>query len=76
MRVKTSITLSEDTLQALEEVTGPASNRSRTIEQAVIEFVERRRRELRETRDLEILNRSADALNREIEDVLAYQVDL
>jgi hypothetical protein len=47
--------------------------RSRVIEQAVLEFVERRRRQSRERRDLKILNRSADRLNREIEDVLAFQ---
>jgi hypothetical protein len=45
------------------------------IEQAVLEFVERRRRQLREQKDLEILNRCADRLNREIEDVLAFQVE-
>lgn len=43
---------------------------SRLVEQAVLKFVERRR-QLREARDLEILNRSADRLNRETEDVLA-----
>jgi hypothetical protein len=30
---------------------------------------------LREARDLEILNRVADELNLEVEDVLTYQVD-
>ena len=30
---------------------------------------------LREAQDLEILNRVADELNLEVEDVLAYQVD-
>ncbi|HEY2105653.1 MAG TPA: hypothetical protein VGH29_07700 [Candidatus Binataceae bacterium] len=49
--------------------------RSRVIERAVLEFVERRRRQLREQKDLEILNRSADRLNREIEDVFAFQVE-
>ena len=34
------------------------------------------RRKARDERDLEILNRRADELNREVEDVLEYQVKL
>jgi len=75
MKVKTSITLSASTIKAVDELAGPEIPRSRVIEQAVLEFVERRRRQSRERRDLEILNRSADRLNREIEDVLAFQVE-
>ncbi|MCP3963016.1 MAG: hypothetical protein GY719_34695 [bacterium] len=76
MRRKTSITLSEGTLQALDEIAGPDQNRSRVIEQAVLDYLESRRRRAREARDLEILNRSADDLNREVEEILAYQVEL
>jgi metal-responsive CopG/Arc/MetJ family transcriptional regulator len=75
MKVKTSITLSALTIKAVDELAGPGMARSRVIEQAVLEFVQRRRRQLREQNDLEILNRSADRLNREIEDVLAFQVE-
>jgi hypothetical protein len=46
------------------------------IEDAAREFLTRRARAARESRDLEILDRSADALNREMEDVLAYQADV
>jgi predicted transcriptional regulator len=75
MRVKTSITLAALTIRAVDELAGPGMTRSRVIEQAVLEFVERRRRQLREQKDLEALNRSADRLNREIEDVLAFHVE-
>jgi metal-responsive CopG/Arc/MetJ family transcriptional regulator len=75
MKVKTSITLSASTIEAVDELAGPGMARSRVIERAVLEFVERRRRQLREQKDLEILNRSADRLNREIEDVFAFQVE-
>lgn len=76
MKQKTSITLSPATIQAVDEVAGETSNRSRVIEQAIIEFLERRKRQMREARDLEILNSAADELNREIEDVLDYQAEL
>lgn len=73
MKQKTSVTLSPETLHAVDALAGAESNRSRIIEQAVVEFLERRRRAERERRDLEILNASADELNLEVEDVLAYQ---
>ena len=75
MKVKTSITLSPDLLLAIDEIADKGSNRSRIIEQAIREFLERLHRRRRDARDLEILNRRADDLNREMEDVLAYQVE-
>jgi predicted transcriptional regulator len=75
MKLKTSVTLSSSTIAAIDELAGPDTPRSRVVEEAVLEFVERRRRQAREARDLEILNRSARRLNREIEDVLAFQTE-
>jgi metal-responsive CopG/Arc/MetJ family transcriptional regulator len=76
MKVKTSVTLSAATIQAIDELAGPGTTRSGIIEQAVIEFVQRRHRQLREQKDLEILNRCAEQLNREVEDILAFQVEI
>ena len=73
MRLKTSVTLSAAVVEAIDELAGPDTPRSRLVERAVIEFVERRRRERREARDLNILNRRAGRLNRETEDILAFQ---
>ena len=73
MKIKTSITLSEEIIQAIDEI---GSNRSRVIEEAVSEYLVRRRRQQRDARDLELLNRHAEDLNREVEEVLAYQADL
>ncbi len=74
MRSKISVTLAQETLQALDEV-APGANRSRVIEEAVRDFLARRARDEREARDLERLTRAAAALNREMEDVLSYQVE-
>jgi hypothetical protein len=46
------------------------------IERAVADFIARHRRELRDLRDLEILNRSAEEMNEEVDDILSYQVGL
>ncbi|MCB1033648.1 MAG: hypothetical protein KDD47_07425 [Acidobacteria bacterium] len=76
MRQKTSITLSPETILAVDELAGDHSNRSRVIEAAVLEFLDRRRRQQREQRDLAILDQVADELNQEMEDILALQVEL
>jgi len=76
MTVKTSITLSAETLRALDRAIGRGGNRSRAIEQAILEFLDRRRRAERDARDRAILDRHADELNREAADVLSFQVDL
>ena len=76
MRVKTSVTIDERVLKAIDKVTTKTRSRSRLIEDAAREFLARRARAARESRDLEILDRSAEALNREMADVLAYQADV
>ncbi len=76
MKIKTSIILSQDLLEDLERVTGEKKNRSAAIELALREFVENRRRRMREARDLQILNQKAASLNQEAQDVLAYQEEI
>ncbi len=76
MRVKTSVTIDEKVLRAIDRVTSRNRSRSRVIEDAAREFVARRARAAREARDLLILNGAAEALNREMDDVLAHQGDI
>jgi metal-responsive CopG/Arc/MetJ family transcriptional regulator len=76
MRVKTSVTIDERVLRAIDKTTTRHRSRSRVIEDAAREFLARRSRAAREARDLEILNQAADALNREMDDVLAFQADV
>jgi metal-responsive CopG/Arc/MetJ family transcriptional regulator len=73
MRVKTSITLPEELVRALDRAGGGQRNRSRLIEQAVRELLDARARAGRDARDVEIINRHADRLNDEAADVLGYQ---
>jgi metal-responsive CopG/Arc/MetJ family transcriptional regulator len=73
MRVKTSVTIDERVLKAIDKTTTRTRSRSRVIEDAAREFLARRARAAREARDLAILNGSAEELNKEAEDVLRYQ---
>lgn len=75
MKVKTSITLSEGVIQAINE-RAPARNRSEFIEAALWAYLSQTIREEQNARDLRILNENMDALNGEALDVLDYQVKL
>ena len=76
MKIKTSITLSEDLLKEIEREAAPGQTRSDFIELAVRAIIAQRQRERQNTRDLEIINRRAHYLNEEAADVLDYQADL
>ena len=75
MKVKTSISLSQDLVRQIDALAGRYGNRSLLIERAIREFLASRAKRTRDLKDLDILNSRADALNREAEDVLSYQVD-
>ena len=76
MKTKTSITLSEDLLKAIDLYIGEYKSRSEFLETAARRFIAQLARKKAEERDLEIINRLSDSLNAEAEDVLAYQVPL
>jgi len=75
MKVKTSIILSQELLKAVDKRSKQQKRtRSDFIETAVWAFIQQLTRDEQNVRDLEIINRNADALNREASDVLEYQV--
>jgi metal-responsive CopG/Arc/MetJ family transcriptional regulator len=74
MKVKTSITLSEELLVTMDQFSHSFKNRSDFIETAVRSFISQLIRAEQNARDLEIINQHADELNAEAEDVLSYQV--
>jgi hypothetical protein len=76
MRVKTSITLAPETLRAIDALAERDETRSEVIERAVLALVNRRKRMARDARELEAIDRDAEALNDEVADTLELQVDL
>lgn len=72
MRVKTSITLTPETLRLVDRM-GGRRNRSRTIEEAIHYLGRERERLTRDARDREIIDRVSDRLNAEMADVLELQ---
>ena len=75
MKIKTSVTLSRDLISRVDALAVQYGTRSALIELAIERFVSIATRQARDARDLEILNRRAEALNAEADDVLAYQVE-
>ncbi len=73
MKVKTSVTLSEEIVYRLDRLVGPGGNRSAVLERALDAYLTEQERNRRDARDLEILDRDSKTLNREARKVLGYQ---
>jgi metal-responsive CopG/Arc/MetJ family transcriptional regulator len=76
MKVKTSITLSKELLKEIDKIISKSGNRSVFIEEAVKAYLIGKKRQFREQKDQEIINRSSGDLNKEAEDILSYQVKM
>ena len=76
MKIKTSITLSEDVLKSIDRFSKQYTNRSAFIETASRAFIAQMLRDAKNAKDLDIINRSSRRLNEEAGEVLAYQVAL
>lgn len=75
MKVKTSITLSEESLQALDQLQEFA-NRSQAIEMAVQTYLNLRAKQRRNRKDLKLLNKHHHRFNAEAAEVLSYQIPI
>jgi Arc/MetJ family transcription regulator len=73
MKEKTSITLSKEVLTGIDRIAGSTQSRSAFIEAVLTEYLRKRARQQVEARDLELINKAADELNAEVEDILRYQ---
>lgn len=74
MKIKTSITLSDGVLTAIDRKLGDFKSRSDFLEFAAKHYLSQLARTEKDRKDLEIINKRADALNREAEDVLDFHV--
>ncbi|MBN1847700.1 MAG: hypothetical protein JW932_03865 [Deltaproteobacteria bacterium] len=76
MKIKTSITISEEIIQQIDALAGQFGNRSNLIEKAIREFLVAESSRRRDLKDMDILNRRAEKMNKEGVDVLSYQADV
>lgn len=75
MKQKTSITLSQGVVAAIDRAAGSKQSRSAFIEAVLTKYLKKRARAQIEARDLELINSAAEELNAEAEDVLRYQAE-
>lgn len=75
MKLKTSVTLSEDLLKRVARAARKGESRSETLERLVRDGLAARARAAADARDLASINAHAEQLNREAADVLDYQVE-
>ena len=73
MKEKTSITLSKEVLTRIDRLAGSTQSRSAFIEAVLTQYLRKRARAQVEARDLELINKAANELNAEVEDILRYQ---
>ena len=76
MKIKTSVTLSKELLNAIDTKSIGDKSRSDFIENAVWKYILLILREEQNNKDLDIINQNADSLNKEANDVLDYQVSI
>ena len=75
MKVKTSVTLEQGVVAAVEKAARDGESRSQVIERLLRESLATKARAAIDGRDRDIIDAHADELNDEAADVLAYQVD-
>lgn len=73
MKEKTSITLSKQVLAKIDRTTEAKKSRSAFIEEVLARYFREQAKAARDARETELINRYADELNEEVEDVLRYQ---
>jgi metal-responsive CopG/Arc/MetJ family transcriptional regulator len=76
MKRKTSVTLSEDVLAGLKRAARRGESRSETVDRLLRERLSEEAARLMRAREVDQINRHADALNSEALDVLNYQGDV
>ena len=74
MKVKTSVTLSQQVLKDIDRHIQGYTSRSEFIEAATRSFIVELEQKKIGQRDLELINQYAESLNSEAEDVLGYQL--
>lgn len=73
MKVKTSLTISEDLLAVLDRLAGPDVSRSSFVEKILRDFLAQREKAQRLARDVAAINQHSAKLNAEMSDALTFQ---
>ena len=75
MRVRTSVTLPKELLIKVDALTGKTRKRSSVVESALIEYVAKAKPNDVNGRDIDIINKNANLINRQVEETLEFQAE-
>ncbi|MFW9929426.1 MAG: hypothetical protein ACFFD1_08550 [Candidatus Thorarchaeota archaeon] len=76
MKIKTSLTLSEELLSAIDQKSTSHKSRSDFVENALWAYLKYLIRQEKNKIDLQIINDNSKSLNKEAQEVLDYQVSV
>lgn len=75
MRVRTSVTLPKDLLSEVDALAGKKHRRSAIVESALRDYVTKENGGKLNKRDIEIINKNADLINKQVEETLEFQAE-
>jgi metal-responsive CopG/Arc/MetJ family transcriptional regulator len=75
MKVRTSVTLPKELLIQVDALVGKNRKRSAVVESALIEYVAKEKPSPLNLRDIEIINRNAELINKQVEETLEFQAE-
>lgn len=74
MRVRTSVTLPKELLIKVDALAGK-NKRSEFVETALRDYVEKETGKKLNRRDIEIINKNADLINKQVKETLEFQAE-
>lgn len=74
-KIKTSVVLPKKLLVRVDKIKSKKQSRSKLIENLLNDFVAKEKHKELNKRDMKIINRNADKINKETLETLEYQVD-
>jgi len=75
MRVRTSVTLPKELLIKVDALAGKKLKRSAIVESALRDYVAKENRNKLNKRDIEIINKNADLINKQVEETMTFQAE-
>ncbi len=75
-KMKSTITISDELMNAIDQITGQKNNIENLIELLLRKYIEEEKKKRQDLNDLRILNDNSEYFNSEAKDVLTYQVSL
>lgn len=75
MRVRTSVTLPKELLVKVDALAKKQNGRSAVVESALIDYVAKSKPQNVNRRDIEIINRNAELINKQVEETLEFQAE-